>query len=218
MTKSKSIGRRALVLVSAVLLTLAAVVGVANASGNIAVKFELKSDKSSSSFLTQLKAINTHTGQLESPFTTPPLNGCDWSDVKGNVTGYYSPQRILLNTEAFYSSSVICTPTGADQTMDYLSDIAKLFLDGTEEDEGNLAQCDYPAVNPCNAIGSVGHFLCAGELPCSGSYRVYHYADMLLPEGWAWQTPTPIGCQDLDPREMYCNWYSQPAVIPAILP
>ncbi|WIX89887.1 hypothetical protein [Amycolatopsis sp. DG1A-15b] len=101
--------------------------------------------------------------------------------------------------------------------MDYLSDIAKLYIDNTERDTGNLGECDYPAVNPCVARGSVGHFACAGELNCSGYYQITHYVDMLLPEGWYWPGPAGSNCSLLDPREILCYWSTIRVVIPAIL-
>jgi hypothetical protein len=208
--------RRTLAIAGACLLLGISGTAIAQAeSPETVVNYKLKLDKSSVAQFTQLKAVNARTGQLAAPFTTPPLNGCDFSQVSGNVRALYQ-DHALVTTETSYSSSVICSTTAPDQTMDYLSDIAKLFVDSEERAEGNLAQCDYPAVSSCTAIGSVGYYPCAGDLNCSGAYQIYHYVDLLLPEGWYWPTPVSGNCVILDPREIQCYAYSEKAVIPPL--
>ncbi|WIV59121.1 hypothetical protein [Amycolatopsis nalaikhensis] len=208
--------RRALAVMGACLLLGISGTGIAHAgSQQTVVTYELKLDKSSVAQLSQIKAVNAKTGQVAAPFTTPPLGGCDFSQVSGNVSALYQ-DHALVTTEASYSSSVICTTTAPGQNMDYLSDIAKLFVDSEERAEGNLAQCDYPAVDPCTAIGSVGYYPCAGDLNCSGAYQIYHYVDLPLPEGWYWPTPVSGNCVILDPREIQCYAYSERAVVPPL--
>ncbi len=206
--------RRLLSIVGACLLLGISGTGVANAGSlESVVNYELKLDKSSVAQLTQLKAVNAKTGQLVAPFTTPPLGGCDFSQVSGNVRAIFQ-NHALVTTETSFSSSVICSRTAPDQNMDYLSDIAKLFVDSAERADGSLGQCDYPAVPSCVSIGSVGYYPCAGDLNCSGAYQIYHYVDLLLPEGWYWPEPVSGNCIIFDPREIQCYAYSERAVIP----
>ena len=92
------------------------------------------------------------------PFAIPPQGGCSWANVSGTFTSSYL-NGALVSVDAPYQSSVSCTVTGPDQSMVYMSDIARVYRSGTDVSYGTLGECD-EADGPCTFAFSTGEYNC----------------------------------------------------------
>lgn len=203
------------ILLSTIALAVLGGTATASAQTTTVVKFDIPKNSGMSRVLSGITAKNLGTGEVVRPLVDPPPN-CDYSDISGSVTGYYT-NGVLTSTETSYSSSVQCVPAVSGQTMEYLSDIAHLYLDSNDVDQGTLGECSYPADPICTLAQSVGYYLCAGDLNCSGVYQAAHYVDMLLPDGWQWGTPVTENCSLFSPRELMCYQFTGTVVVPPVM-
>jgi hypothetical protein len=143
------------------------------------------------------------------PMADPPGGGCN-SEVQGNIVANYL-NGALVNTETTYVGNILCTTTAPGQYMDGLIELATLWLNAQKIDEGTEGAC----VN-CTTTSSNGLKICAGQVSCSGRYRVGDVADMTLPAGWTW-TSVPDGCDLLTENSLRCSVTTNDMEIPATI-
>ncbi len=116
----------------------------------------------------------------------PPGGGCDFSDVNGSGTAYYT-NGVLTGTEVQWHAQTICTTTAAGQSMGGIIVNSSLWLNGSSVDTGTEFVC-----TNCNLGNSPGAWV--GGPSASGTYWVGATFNYLLPDGWIWGTPGTTAC------------------------
>ena len=136
--------------------------------------------------LGHLQFRGTTTSPTASPLDSPPGGGCT-PTIGGNITGNYIDGTLSTLT-ATYQTQVVCTATGAGQSMGALVTTAELFEGLNAVQEGPTVNCVNCLVSPV----SENIYACAG-VACAGTYWVANVYFLGAPAGWDWPT-APSGC------------------------
>jgi len=166
--------------------------------------------------LKELEAT-TSSGATVRPFVDPPLGGCRWHDEENLLLElrWWRQNNVLTNVVADFRSNVQCITTAPGQTLKVLTDVARLNHNFNFVSDGTRFNCSVPPSVVCNLASSVGQHLCAGSFNCSGTYQLYHFTQMSLPDGWIWTNWPAQICADLDQQQtIVCFWDTEPFVIP----
>lgn len=135
----------------------------------------------------------------------PPMGGCDYSDVTGQITGYYV-NGVLSTTESSWSAKVICYTTAAGQSM------GGIIVDSTEWHNGsNIANGVEFSCTDCNLGNSPGNNI--GGPSAWGTYFWSGTTTLVLPEGWIW-SGEPDGCLLLAEDMLQCAATSSSVYLP----
>ncbi|MEV0734289.1 hypothetical protein [Polymorphospora sp. NPDC050346] len=152
------------------------------------------------------RASFTHRNAL---MQDPPLGGCDYGDISGQVTGYYV-NGVLSGTESDWSSKVLCTTTAPGQSMGGIIVESAEWLNGSNVAAGNIFTC-----SNCILGNSVGANI--GGPSASGTYWWSGLVTLVLPAGWIWSS-TPPSCLLLADDMLQCSVTTDTAYLPPIYP
>lgn len=197
-----------------------AAANVSNGDDKVTVDYSVKTNRKAIDLLSRAQATNLRTGETRSAIAVdPPPNGCDWTDVSGNFHANYL-EGILTDLTVDYQSDVSCTATEAGQSMENITNIARLYKDtSTEVSYGILDQCNYAPSNPCLFAISIGAHVCVGDIDCAGIYQVISNSSMLLPDGWVWTSWDEDYCTTAGgDTELFCRSFTGTATVPLVYP
>lgn len=150
--------------------------------------------------------ISPTGGSARSVNADPPGGGCYYGPIKLKIDMWYA-QGILVYTDNFFTSSIVCMSTDVGQNMTRLTDVAKLYhFGGLQAEDTSQCMHVFSSDPPCTAVYTWGYYQCWGQLNCSGNWSAARFDSLLLPPGWIWNTPTDPRCSLVNKdRELVCT-------------